>query len=323
MRRVICPQLGPLSALSVEHAPDLVAGDGQVVVDVRAAGVNYVDGLICHGRYQIKPPTPFTPGMEMAGVISDVGPGPTSWAVGDRVMAMTGAGSFASQIALNATSVVRVPDGIGFEVASTLIQSYATVLFALTRRTELHPDEWVVVLGAGGGVGLAAVGVSQALGAKVIAAASSADKLAAATEAGAEATINYQEEDLKARVREITGGGADVVIDPVGGDHSEAALRSLRFGGRYCVIGFASGPIPLFPLNHVLLNNRTIVGIDWGAWAIREPANNLKLISTVLDMVVSGQLHPVPPATYPLESAAQVMGDLLERRITGKAALVP
>jgi NADPH2:quinone reductase len=323
MRTVVCTELGPLDTLSVEDRGSPVPGEGFVVVDVRAAGVNFVDGLLCQGRYQIKPPTPFVPGGEVAGEVTAVGLGVAGIAVGDRVIAFTGFGGFAEQVAVPALSLIPMPDTIDFGQAATLIQSYCTVLFTLTRRTSLAPGEWVLVLGAGGGVGLAATDVATALGGRVIAAASSQDKLEAAIAMGAEATISYEEEDLKTRARQISGGGVDVVIDPVGGRHSEGALRAMGHLGRFCVIGFASGPIASVPLNQVLLNNRTVVGVDWGGWTFKDPFANRELIGELMVMVASGRLDPTEPASYPLEDAAAVMSGLIDRSIGGKAVLVP
>jgi NADPH:quinone reductase len=323
MRAVVCHELGPLDTLVVEERDTPVPGDGQVVVDVRAAGVNFVDGLLCQGRYQIKPPTPFVPGGEIAGLVSSVGPGVSGVAVGDRVIAFTGFGGFADQVVLPALSLVPIPAAIDFGQAAALLQSYCTMLFTLTRRTTVTEGEWVLVLGAGGGIGLAAIDVATALGARVIAAASSPEKLEAARAMGAEATIAYEDEDLKARAREISGGGVDVVVDPVGGRHSETALRATRHLGRFCVIGFASGPIATVPLNQVLLNNRTVVGVDWGGWTFKDPLGNRALIDELMTMVAEGRLHPTAPTSFPLEEAAAVMSGLIDRSIGGKAVLVP
>jgi NADPH2:quinone reductase len=294
-----------------------------VVIDVAAAGVNFVDGLICQGRYQLKPPTPFVPGSEVAGVVSSLGPGVDGWSVGDRVVVFCGFGGFAGQVVAPALSLVAVPDVIGLSQAAALIQSYCTMLFTLTRRTTVAPGEWVLVLGAGGGIGLAAVDVATALGARVIAAASTRDKLDAAVAMGAEATIAYEDEDLKARARELSGGGVDVVVDPVGGRHAEPALRATRHLGRFCVIGFASGPIPSIPINQVLLNNRTLVGVDWGGWTFRDPLGNRALIDELMAMVADGRLHPTVPAARPLADAAAVMEELIDRSVAGKVVLVP
>jgi NADPH2:quinone reductase len=323
MRTVVCKQLGPLSDLVIEEREPPIPGEDQVVVAVRAAGVNFVDGLLCQGRYQIKPPTPFYPGGEIAGEVSAVGAGVTGVAVGDRVIVSTGFGGFSEQVAVPALSLVAMPDGLGFGQAATVIQSYATVLFTLTRRTSVQPGEWVLVLGAGGGVGLAAIDLARALGARVIAAASTQEKLDKATAMGAEATIAYEDEDLKARAREISGGGVDVVIDSVGGRHSEPALRATGPFGRFCVIGFASGPIASVPLNQVLLNNRTVVGVDWGAWTFRDPLGNRELLAELVAMIGDGRLHPTVPSEYPLEEAGAVMSGLIDRTLSGKVVLVP
>jgi NADPH:quinone reductase len=323
MRAVVCTEFGPLATLVVEDRPASDPGEGMVVVDVAAAGVNFVDGLICLGKYQLKPALPFVPGSEVAGVVSAVGPGVDGWSIGDRVLVFCGFGGFAGQVMAPALSLVAVPDTLDLAAAAALIQSYSTMLFTLTRRTSVLPGEWVLVLGAGGGIGLAAVDVARALGARVIAAASTPDKLEAAVTMGAEATIAYEEEDLKARARELSGGGIDVVVDPVGGRHAEAALRATRHLGRYCVIGFASGPIPSIPLNQVLLNNRAVVGVDWGGWTFKDPFGNRALIDELMGMVATGRLHPTAPARRPLEDAAVVMESLIDRSIAGKVVLVP
>ncbi len=323
MRAVVCQELGPLDKVVIEERATPVPGPGQVVVDVHAAGVNFVDGLICQGRYQMKPAAPYVPGGEIAGVVSALGEGVSGVHVGDRVMAMTGFGAFAEQVAVAAASLDPVPDALGFSQAAAFIQSYCTAWFALARRTNVDEGDWVLVLGAGGGIGLAAVDVALELGARVVAAASSADKLDAARRMGAHATVEYETEDLKSRVRELTGGGVDVVVDPVGGRHSEPALRATRSFGRFCVIGFASGPIASVPLNHVLLNNRTVVGVDWGSWAMSHPADHRAMLDELMGMVQSGRLHPIEPTERRLDDAAEVMAALLDRTVTGKVVLVP
>jgi len=323
VRVVVCRELGSLDNVVVEDRDAPVAGPGQVVVEVRAAGVNYVDGLICQGRYQMKPNVPYVPGGEVAGVVVSVGDGVQRVGEGDRVMAMTGFGAFAEQVVVSAASVDSVPESLGFGQAAAFIQSYSTAWFALTRRVTLGEGDWVLVLGAGGGIGLAAVDVAVALGAQVVAAASTEDKLDAARRMGALATVAYEHEDLKSRVRAVSGGGVDVVVDPVGGHHSEPALRATRMFGRFCVIGFASGPIASIPLNQVLLNNRTVVGVDWGSWAMGDPAGNRAVLDELVAMVGDGRLHPVEPVQRRLDEAATVMAELLDRTVTGKVVLVP
>jgi NADPH2:quinone reductase len=320
---LVCQELGPLDNVVIEDRPTPVAGPGQVVVDVRAAGVNYVDGLICQGRYQMKPAAPYVPGGELAGVVSAVADDVSRVSVGDRVMAMNGFGAFAEQVAVNAVSVEPIPADLGFGQAAAFIQSYSTAWFTMTRRTSVREGEWVLVLGAGGGIGLASVDVGVALGAKVIAAASSDEKLAAAVAMGATATIAYEEQDLKTQAREISGGGVDVVIDSVGGRHSEPALRALRKFGRLCVIGFASGPIATVPLNQVLLNNRSVIGVDWGMWAMGDLGGNREVLGELVALVEQGRLHPTVPLERPLAEGTAVMAGLLDRSIAGKVVLVP
>jgi NADPH2:quinone reductase len=320
----MCHEFGPAGGLVVEDGPDPEAGPGEVVVAVRAAGVSFVDGLIVGGAYQVKPPLPFTPGLTVAGDVVEVGEGGSGVAVGDRVAATTMAlGGYASHRVLPTAALNHMPDGVGYDVAATAVESYATMVFALTRRSTVTPGEWLLVLGAGGGIGLAAVDVGRSLGARVIAAAASEPKRAAALDAGAEVAVDYEAEDLKARVREVTGGGADLVVDPVGDRYAEPALRSLRPFGRYLVIGFAGGSIPRLPANLVLLENRTVVGIDWGAWARRDPAGNLALVDEVFAGIAAGRYRPPTPTAFPLEKAADALALLAERRVTGKLVLTP
>ena len=323
MRAVVCTEFAPIDRLVIEERPDPEPGPGKVVVAVRAAGVNYVDGLFVQGRYQIKPPLPFTPGGEVAGDVVALGDGVDGLAIGDRVLAMPWLGGFASHVELAATGVVAIPSTLSYGQAAGLVQSYGTMLFALTRRTQVRAGEWVLVLGAGGGVGLAAIDVATHLGAKVIAAASSEAKLELAVGAGAAATIDYEVEDVKARAREISGGGVDVVVDPVGDRFAEPALRALGWMGRYLVIGFAGGDIPRLPVNQVLLNNRTLLGIDWGAWTLRDPDGNRALLGELMDLAATRAISPVEPTAYPLDGVVAALTDLQERRVAGKAVLVP
>jgi NADPH2:quinone reductase len=323
VRALICRAFAPLDQLTVEELPEPEAGPGQVVIEVEAAGANFVDALLVQGLYQIKPPLPFTPGMEVAGVVSAVGDGVHSVDVGDRVLGASFFGGYATHIVMAADSVAPIPSALTAGQAAGLVQSYATMLFALTRRSFLEAGEWVAVLGAGGGIGLATIDLAKAMGAKVVACASTSEKLAAAEAAGADALVAYDEVDLKTAIREATGGGADVLVDPVGGDKAEAALRALGWMGRYLVIGFASGDIPRLPVNQVLLNNRTVVGVDWGAWTMRDPEGHRALLSELLAMASDGRVTPVEPTTYPLDQAAQALHDLQSRQATGKVVVVP
>lgn len=321
MRRIVCKRVGALDDLEIEDAPPPEPGPGQVLVDVRACGVNYVDGLFVRGGYQIKPPVPFTPGSEVAGVVSAIGDGVASVAIGDRVIASCGLGGYAERVVAGAGSTFALPDAVTFEQGAAFVQSYATAGFALTVRAVLAAGDWVLVTGAGGGVGRACVDLARHLGARVIAVASSEAKRAAARNAGAEVALDAAD-DVKTAAREASGGGVDIVVDPVGGDLAEPCLRAMKEFGRYLVIGFVAG-IPRLPANHVLLNNRAVVGVDWGAWAMRHPEDNRSLVDGMLALAGSGDLHPSVPATAPLADAAEVLGDLEERRIAGKVVLVP
>lgn len=302
--------------------PDPVPGPGQVVVAVAAAGVNYVDVLLVAGTYQIKIPPPFTPGTELSGTVVALGDGVEGWTVGDRVLATT-FGAFASHVSVPAATLARVPDELDLDRAAALVQSYTTMWFSLTRRTTITPGETVLVLGAGGGIGLAAIDVATALGARVIAAASSAEKLDAALAAGASEVINYTTEDLKVQAKALSGGGVDVVVDPVGGELAEPALRATGWNGRFLVLGFAGGAIPKLPANLVLLNNRTVIGVDWGAWTSREPGGQQAVLDEVLAAVAEGRLTPPAPHRVPLDECALVLQAALDRRLVGKTVLNP
>ena len=323
MRAVVCNELGPPDRLVVEERPEPEAGEGQVVIDVEAAGVNFVDGLFVAGQYQIKPPLPFVPGNEIAGVVRSVGPGVRGLAPRQRVLASVGLGGFASAVATDQRSVVELPDELSTAAAAAFGQSYCTALFALRDRAHLAGGETLLVLGAAGGVGTAAIQVGKAMGATVIAAASSDARLERAVTAGADHTINYSDTDLKDQARALSGGGVDVVFDPVGHDLTEPALRALGEFGRLCIIGFARGDIPRLPANQVLLRNRSVVGVDWGAWAMAHGREQQVLLADALAMVENGRLHPPEPTTYPLDRVADALADLLEHRLVGKAVLIP
>ena len=325
MRRVILHEFGPYSNLVTEELPDPVPGDGQAVVAIEAAGIGFVDTLCVHGTYQLLPSLPWVPGCELAGRIVGVGDDLTRYEVGDRVLATSFAGSFQTHTVLREDELVPIPGDLTAGQAAGLVASYGTMLYAYTCRTRVAPDEWVVVLGAGGGIGLAATDLAKALGAKVVACASTPAKLVLAERAGADALLDYSDPalDLKATIRELTGGGAHLVVDPVGGPRSALMLRALRFEGRYLVIGFASGDIPQVPLNQVLLNDRTVIGIDWGFWAGKRPDANAELLDELFAMVRDGRLHPAEPTSYALDDAARALEDLEHRRVAGKVVLAP
>jgi len=323
MKAIVCPELGPPSLLRVEERPGLVPGPGEVVVDVEACGVNFVDTLMIQGLYQIKPTPPFVPGSEVAGTVAAVGEGVTGFAKGDRVVTSPGLNGFAEQVGVRASTLHPVPPGMDMPTAATFMQSYMTALFALRNRGQLQQGETLLVLGAAGGVGLAAIDVGKALGARVIAAASSEEKLALCRERGADETLDYSKEDLKLRAKELSGGGVDMVYDPIGGDYAEQALRAIAPGGRYLVIGFAAGEIPKFRLNLILLKSCQVVGVDWGGTAARDPEGNRQLLADLTAMIESGQVSPARPKTFPLAEAGEVLTALVERRMAGKVALLP
>ncbi|MBE0550087.1 MAG: NADPH:quinone oxidoreductase family protein [Rubrivivax sp.] len=323
MRAVLCKAYGPPESLVVEERPTPAPGPGQARVAVHACGVNFPDTLIIQGNYQFKPELPFSPGGEVAGVIQALGEGVTGFAVGDRVIAATTWGGYAEEVVAEAPRLIPMPATMDFRTAAAFTLTYGTSHHALKDRAQLRPGETLLVLGAAGGVGLAAVELGKAMGARVIAAASSDDKLALCTAHGADATINYQTEDLRARIKALTGGrGIDVVYDPVGGDLSEPALRSMAWNGRFLVVGFAAGRIPSLPLNLPLLKGCAIVGVFWGAFTRHEPARNAANLQELLQWWQQGRLRPHVSAVYPLERAADALNDLLQRRVQGKAVLV-
>ena len=323
MRQMVCREFAEPPRLEPVDGPTPEPGPGEVLVEVESAAVAFVDGLIAAGRYQVRPPLPFTPGSGVAGRVVATGDGVVEPAVGTPVAALltSAFGGFASHVVVAARATATIPDGVGADVASSTLENYGTLVFAVTRRVTITPGEWVVVLGAGGGIGLAAVDVARSLGGRVLAVASTEEKRAAAVAAGAEAAVDYR--DLKDRIREVTGGGADVVLDPVGGPTAEAALRALGAGGRFCVVGFTSGEIPRLPANIVLLRNRTVVGVDWGDWARGDHAGAVALARDVLGRIGRGELHPPAPHAMPLDEAPDALALLAGRNVTGKIVLRP
>ena len=323
MQVVSCNSFGPIANLTLEDRPSQPIAPGLVRIAVTAAGVNFVDALFVQGLYQIKPPTPFVPGGEIAGVVTEVGEGVTTHAVGDRVFASTGLGGFTSELVWPAKRVWHTPDALTDAQAATFVQSYGTAWFALQRRARMQAGEWLLVLGAGGGVGLAAVDVGRAMGLHVIAAASSDDKRSVAVAHGAEAVIDTSSEDVKTRAKELSGGGVHAVYDPVGGALAEAGLRSLRDDGQLLIIGFAAGEIPKLPANQILLRNRRVTGVDWGGWVGGHQAENEAMLADVMAAIERGELHPVEPRSYALADVAQALQDQADRKVTGKSVLVP
>ncbi|MFN3579417.1 MAG: NADPH:quinone oxidoreductase family protein [Pseudomonas sp.] len=322
MKAVLCKSYGPASNLVLEETTDPVAKPNEVVVDIHAAGVNFPDTLIIEGKYQVKPPFPFSPGGEAAGVIASVGEKITHLQPGDRVMGLTGFGSFAEKVAIDASRILSMPRDMDFVTAAGFSMTYGTSMHALKQRANLQPGETLLVLGASGGVGLAAVEIGKAMGARVIAAASSAEKLEVAKKAGADELINYTEVSLKDAVKELTKGqGADVIYDPVGGDLFDQAVRSINWKGRLLVVGFASGRIPEFPANLALLKGSSIVGVFWGAFAAREPQVNLENFQELFAWFSEGKLKPLVSLTYRLDQYEDALEILSSRKAVGKVVV--
>lgn len=324
MRAVRVHELSGPAALRVDEVPEPTAGAGQIKIAVEACGVNFFDALMTRGQYQVKPTPPFVPGGEAAGTVLEVGAGVTSFAPGDRVAAWMVYGAFAERICVPDFAAVKLPAGVSFEVGAATVLTYATTYHALVERAALAAGETLLVLGAAGGVGIAAVELGALLGAKVIAAASSAEKLAFCREHGAQHGIDYAAEDLKARLKELTAGqGVDVIYDPVGGALAEPALRGIAWRGRYLVVGFASGEIPKFPLNLVLLKGCQIVGVFWSSAAMRDPVQNRRHGEQILAWVAEGKLRPAVDAVLPFTDATEALTRLEQRQVKGKIVLRP
>ena len=322
MKSLVVNQLGSLDDLHVQETPSPALSDGQVRIKVAACGLNFVDSLLVEGRYQVKPAVPFVPGSEITGRIVETGPGVDASMVGRRVFAPVPNGGFADEVVTAANRILPIPDALSDGQGATFMQSYLTAWFAFTRRTQVQAGKTMLVLGAGGGIGLAAVDAGVALGLRVIAAASSEEKRQLALDRGAFATVDVLNDDVKAKVRELGGGGVDIVYDPVGGDLAEPCLRALNAGGEYMVVGFVAG-IPRLPANFVLLLIRTVVGVDWGAWVGRNQGENQKMLVEVMGRIIDGSLRPVEPVAYPMSRAVEAMRDLQNRKVAGKVALVP
>lgn len=322
MRAVLCKELGPPESLVVEEVPTPTLKPGQVLVQVGACGVNFPDTLIIQGKYQHKPELPFSPGGEVAGEVVELADDVTNVKKGDRVIALCGHGGFAEQIAIDASRLVPIPDEMDYITASAFLLTYGTSYHALKQRANIQPGETLLVLGAAGGVGLAAVQLGKAMGAKVIAAASTAEKLELAKSNGADELINYVEEDFRGRLKEITGGkGVDVVYDPVGGDLFEPAVRSTGWNGRILVVGFAGGYIPKLPVNLTLLKGSSVVGVFWGEFTRRQPADSAQNNKELMEMFLQGKIKPHISQTFPLERAADALNVLQNRQAKGKLVI--
>ena len=322
MKAILCKEFGPPESLVYEEVPSPKPGPGEVVVTMKAASVNFPDVLIIQNKYQFKPPLPFSPGSELAGVVKEIGDGVKNVKPGDKVIAFTGHGAFAEEVKTEAARLIPLPQKMDFPTGAAFILTYGTTDHALRDRAALKAGESLLVLGAAGGVGLAAVEIGKALGARVIACASTADKLAVCREHGADETINYATEDLRERIKALTGGrGVDVVYDAVGGPYSEPAFRSLAWRGRHLVVGFAAGEIPKLPLNLALLKGASLVGVFWGDFARREPRALAASLGQLARWYGEGKLRPHVSQTLPLEQAPQAIRLLASRQAKGKVVL--
>ena len=321
MRAILCKELGPADKLVIEDVPSpQVSGDG-VKVKVKAAGLNFPDTLIIEGKYQIKPELPFSPGGEMAGEIIEVGPDVKNLKPGMRVMGLTGYGSFAEEMVIGESRVIPVPDGMKDETAAAFSMVYGTSYHALKQRANIQPGETLLVLGASGGVGLAAVELGKAMGAKVIAAASSDDKLQVAKEAGADDLINYTDEDLKDALKSRYPQGIDVIYDPVGDRFTEPALRNMAWNGRFLIVGCAAGEIPKIPANLTLLKGCSVVGVFWGAFTAKEPKEHIQNVKELMQLFAEGKINPRVSEVFPFEQYEDALAALSSRRAKGKVVL--
>lgn len=324
MKAIVCKAWGLPETLVIEEQADLVPAVGEIVIDIMAAGVNFPDVLIIQNKYQFKPELPFTPGNELAGTVHAVGEGVSAYKVGDKVFAFVPQGAFAQQVKVTADAVLPMAAGMDFDTAAAITLTYGTSHHAVVDRAQLKAGETMLVLGAAGGVGLAAIEIGKALGARVIAAASTAEKLAVCKEHGADVLINYTTEDLREAIKAATNGkGPDVVYDPVGGSYTEPAFRSIAWRGRYLVIGFANGEIPKLPLNLPLLKGASLVGVFWGDFARREPAHNLAAMQELMRWLAEGKIKPHISARYALADTPQALIDMASRKVTGKIVILP
>ena len=319
MKAVLCEAFGPAENLALAEVASPELKPGHVIVDIQSCALNFPDVLMVEGKYQSLPPFPFTPGGEFAGTVSQVAPDVSQWQVGDGVFAACGHGAMAEQISVAASALRAKPHGMSFAKASGISTTYGTSYYALKQRADLQPGETLLVLGAAGGVGLAAVQLGKAMGARVIAAASSPEKLEVARQAGADDLIDYSDGELKEKVKALTEGrGADVIYDPVGGPLFDQCMRCINWNGRVLVVGFVGGDIPKVPTNLVLLKNCQVVGVFYGAFSARFPADNEQNFAELIEMFAVGKLHAVVGAEYPLTDYVEALNCLSQRRAVGK-----
>jgi NADPH2:quinone reductase len=324
MKALLCTHYGTPDDLELADIAEPMPKPGEALVRVRAAALNFFDTLIIAGKYQTKPPMPFSPAAEFAGTVESLGPDAVGFKPGDRVLGYAGYGAARERIAIAASRLVKIPDSLDFDHAAGLCVTYGTTLHALKNRARLKSGETLAVLGASGGVGLAAIELGKLMGARVIACASSAEKLEFARKHGADDGIDYGKEDLKDALRRMTNGrGADVIYDPVGGQYAEAALRSIAWLGRYLVVGFAAGEIPKLPLNLVLLKGCDVLGVFWGSWIERDPQGHCANMTQILEWCAQGKLSPHVHAVYPLSEATTALKAIAARQVMGKAILRP
>lgn len=320
MRAILCRAYGPPETLVLDEVPDPHPGPGQVVIDVHAAGVNFPDVLLIQGKYQVKPPLPFSPGVEVAGVVAEVGGGVRDLRAGDRVAAGV-SGGFAEKAVANVASTVTLPDEVEFVTGAGMTLTYGTAYHALVDRARLHEDEWLYVSGAGGGVGTASVDLAKALGARVVASASSEAKREAAKRAGADVVLDASAPDLVEAIKSATGGGIDVAIDNVGGEQFDAALRAAKRDARLLIVGFAGGTIPQIAANRILLKELDVLGVYWGDWTARNPEGNRANFGAMFGLISKRKLRPNVDATYAFADAPRAIADLMERRLVGKGVV--
>jgi NADPH:quinone reductase len=323
MKAVLCKRFGSPESLVIEDIPSPKPNNAHVVVSVKACGVNFPDTLIIQGKYQYQPDLPFSPGAEIAGIVKEVGPGVNGIEVGDRVFAFIRSGGFSEEVSVPADKIFHIPENMEFKTASAFIMTYGTSYYALKHRAKLESGETLLVLGAAGGVGLAAVELGKIMGAQVIASASTDDKLMVCKKSGSDELINYSTQNFRSIISKITNGkGVDVVCDPVGGEITEKALRCTGWNGRYMVMGFASGKIPKIALNLPLLKGNSIIGVFWSDFIRREKEAYICVLQDLISWFLEGKLNPLVSRTYPLEQANLALNDIIQRRVIGKIVLV-